>query len=795
MFQRTKLASLLIISGLMSTGPLYGASGSFTFVTGDVSVRKPTGQLIRVSKGAEVNAGDAIVTGTAGMAQLTMVDQARISLRPNTQFQIERYGDRPDSNEGAVLSLLRGTLRTFTGLIAATNRDKFVMKTRVATVGIRGSGNILYACSVEDKDCDADLAPMMGGATGGITVNHTIEGSHAVSFGDFGGPGLPPQQGGAQTLITGPGQTVLVTSNGNVRYIPTPQFIADSATNPTGAAKAKGVGGTGQGSGGESRTFGPSDGLGQSSQTQGNTISVGNNGLGFTFTDASGNLIGGDPLSLQDIVIAGGTTLTGQALSSDVVRDGNNLRGYTAYAGLQSGLAPSISGGTPGDRQTFSEGGLTIDVGRWENASLGFFGPGTGGSVPGSVHWIHSGSGFPAYLSDVLTGTATYTRVVNTPPTNQSNTGGTLTSATLDVNFNNRTLNAALGVTMPAGGTNSGGSWQLNATNVPFAFNAFFASTSDRLRIVNGAGTSSQNTANIYGSLEGSFVGSGLNGAIAGYNFSDQTSTNPNNYNTVTGVVGFQSPGQNAAAQYRDGLASDPAGALNGGLVHNYATTNRPEEVVADVQGRVTAFAAPFGTFGGHQSYAIGTASVSQFGIDLDTGLVWGRWSGGVAIVNAGGSPQPLDLNGRSLHYIFSGQQNGPVSLPLTGSATYDVIGSTSPTDNSGHTGTLGSASLAANFTARTVDTNVNVSIAGQSITGSATGVPIYREQYFSAFRGASIPGLPTPQLLNINCAPTCSNPTGSIDGFFAGRNAQGAGMIYNLNNVSGTVAFRRAGT
>ena len=54
-----------------------------------------------------------------------------------------------------ILNLLKGTLRTFTGAIAQTNRDKFVMKTRVATVGIRGSGNILYAC--EGDECDASV--------------------------------------------------------------------------------------------------------------------------------------------------------------------------------------------------------------------------------------------------------------------------------------------------------------------------------------------------------------------------------------------------------------------------------------------------------------------------------------------------------------------------------------------------------------------------------------------------------------------------------------------------------------
>jgi len=51
------------------------------------------------------------------------------------------------------------------------------MKTRVATVGIRGSGNILYAC--DPGECDESVS---GGArnTDPITVNHTIEGSPAL---------------------------------------------------------------------------------------------------------------------------------------------------------------------------------------------------------------------------------------------------------------------------------------------------------------------------------------------------------------------------------------------------------------------------------------------------------------------------------------------------------------------------------------------------------------------------------------------------------------------------------------
>jgi len=789
MTRKPRLAYLVALAALGCAGQALAASGTVTFVTGEVTVQRKDGTRVAATKGTAVSAGDTVQTTAKGMAQLTMVDQAKLSLRPNSQMQVEQYADRPDSDQGGSLNLIRGTLRAFTGLIAARSRDKFVMKTKVATVGIRGSGNVLFAGTA--ADCDPSKVDAAGNGCD-ITVNHTIEGSHAVTFGAAGAGGLPAQQGGAQTLITGPGQTVLVTGRGDVKYIPTPQFIADSATNPLGAAKSASA----AADSGESRNFGPGD-SGSSATLQENTVTAQpttSTVQTFPVTDASGNLAGGDPLGLQDIVIAGGSTIAGQALQGDIRREGASLRSYAMYPGLQVALEPSIDGGTARDTQDFSAGGLNFAVGRWENASLGFFGSGTGGPVPGSVHWIVSGSGFPAYLSDVLTGTVLYTPVVNTPPTNQNNTLGTLSNARLDVNFTTRRLDAFLGVTMPAASGNAGGSWQLAATDVPFTFGSFFASTSDRLRITNNTGQNSANTGLLYGSLEGSFVGSALQGAIVGYSFEDQTASNFDHHNSVSGVVGMQGPGQNSGARYRDGLVSDPMGILGTALVRNFSTANRPEETTVDAQGRVAAFSAPFQTYGGHQNYALGTASVAQFGMDPETGLVWGRWSGGVAIVTAGTIQQPLDLARSSLHYIFSGEQNGPVSLPLTGQANYTLIGSTAPTNTLGEVGTLNTASLAANFTNRTVDMGVNLTIAGQTINASAQNVPIYREQYFTAFRGVVPPGLPVPQLLNITCQPACAGAAGSIDGFFAGRNAQGAGMMYNLNGASGAAAFRRPG-
>ena len=176
------------------------------------------------------------------------------------------------------------------------------------------------------------------------------------------------------------------------------------------------------------------------------------------------------------------------------------------------GVTTAAIGGTLRDFQVVSTSDVAITLGRYDGATLGFSGPGSGTAVPGSIHFIMAPSGYPLYLTDVLTGTATYSLLAATSPTNQNNTAGSLGSARLDVNFSNRSLNLNANVSMPAASGNGGGQWQLTAENVPIALNSFFGSTNDRLTITNNLGVSSRTNSNLAGSFEGSFVGTGLGG-------------------------------------------------------------------------------------------------------------------------------------------------------------------------------------------------------------------------------------------------------------------------------------------
>lgn len=747
---RAILLAAFIVIGALSSASVMAASGQFTYVMGEVFLESQ-GRRTQAARGTEVNPGDVVVTGANGMAQLAMIDQAKLSLRVNSQLRIERYQRAAGESEGSILALLRGTLRTFTGLLSVRNRDQYQMRTRVATVGIRGSGNIM---THSDENVPT-------------TINHTIEGSHSVNNID----------GNFAPIITSPNDTVRVQLGKAPELIATPRELLAAVTDLE-------VGDENTLTATNQQLLFPRVNI------------VGGNGLGYSFFDnKTGAAV--ESLPLQDVGIAfGGASFSNQATSDAFTLDGRNLRGYQAYAGEQSGAVVTLNGGTIADAGsvTLSAGNI-ITWGRWSSAD-GVTITGQELRASGSVHWIYANAGFPTYLSDVLTGTASYQRVGATTPTNQLGTLGALVISILDVNFTARTLNATIGVTIPAAASNAGGSWTLRAANLAFASNSFSATSGSGLVVINGNGQSSATNSNLSGSLDGSFVGSGLNGAILSYGVNDRTAATPanGNVNVINGVIAFQGPAQNTATQYRDGLISDPTGSLsNASFIQSFATTNRPSEVTTDAQGRVIAFAGPVlsgNSLLGHQPYALGTATISDAGFDVTTGLTWGRWSGGNAMV----SGQNVALSNASLHTIFSTSQSAPVTLPLTGTAVYDVVGSTKPTDLRSNVGNLNSATLNVNFSARTVDAVVNVTVANQTWNASASNVPIYRNQYFSAYAGGGVPGLPRPAELLISCTPNCTptNASGSLDGFFTGRSGQGAGVLYNISNIAGAIAFRR---
>lgn len=131
----------LLIAAAHSPCLLAAPAARIEFSIGNAVVVSAQGTERQARKGDTVNAGERILTRN-GRAQLAFADGAFVSLQPNTDFGISEYhfSGKNDGKEKSILSLLKGALRTVTGLIGQGRRDAYQMQTPTATIGIRGTG-------------------------------------------------------------------------------------------------------------------------------------------------------------------------------------------------------------------------------------------------------------------------------------------------------------------------------------------------------------------------------------------------------------------------------------------------------------------------------------------------------------------------------------------------------------------------------------------------------------------------------------------------------------------------------
>ena len=141
------------------------------FATGNVKAVAANGQTRTLAKGAQVEQGETISTNN-GRAQLRFTDGAYVSLQPESEFRIDQYrfDGKQDGNEKGFFSLVKGGLRTITGLVGRNNKNNYQVTTSVATIGIRGTEyTIQYGQSVTGSVGEGEINVCNGAGCMSVT--------------------------------------------------------------------------------------------------------------------------------------------------------------------------------------------------------------------------------------------------------------------------------------------------------------------------------------------------------------------------------------------------------------------------------------------------------------------------------------------------------------------------------------------------------------------------------------------------------------------------------------------------
>lgn len=126
-----------------AAGTVHAVSGSrFEAVQND-------GRARNLTANGGVREGDLLRTAPDTWARVKFSDGSFVVLEPDSEFKVEQYqhdARKPDESTG-FFSLLKGGLRTLTGLIGKRRPDNYRMRAGSSTIGIRGTDYSMKLCS------------------------------------------------------------------------------------------------------------------------------------------------------------------------------------------------------------------------------------------------------------------------------------------------------------------------------------------------------------------------------------------------------------------------------------------------------------------------------------------------------------------------------------------------------------------------------------------------------------------------------------------------------------------------
>lgn len=124
------------------------AAGRIKVVSGSAFILRGT-ETLPAKAGELVYAADGLRTGDAGSVGVTLKDDTRLSLGPNSEVRLERYVYAPGNGGlGMVLKFVRGVAAYVSGRMARLAPDSIRLETPAAIVGVRGTS---LAIRVEEK--------------------------------------------------------------------------------------------------------------------------------------------------------------------------------------------------------------------------------------------------------------------------------------------------------------------------------------------------------------------------------------------------------------------------------------------------------------------------------------------------------------------------------------------------------------------------------------------------------------------------------------------------------------------
>ncbi len=200
-------------------------AGRVERLSGPLMAKKLDGSVKVLGVKSEIESGDTLVSEKNTYAQIRFIDNSEITLRPGTTFKVENFAydeGRPEGDQ-ASFNLVKGGLRSITGLMGKRNKEKFSLKTPNATIGIRGTTFIVQYVG-------GDTLPSAGAPSLPPGLHVSVSDGAIVVTNPGGTQGFAAGQFGYVPTMTQP--PVIVPTNPGIQFTPPPAFGNGAGIGP-----------------------------------------------------------------------------------------------------------------------------------------------------------------------------------------------------------------------------------------------------------------------------------------------------------------------------------------------------------------------------------------------------------------------------------------------------------------------------------------------------------------------------------------------------------------------------------
>lgn len=164
-----------VLLAFLYSGASLAASATVQSLTGNVTAALGEAAPTALAKGSALESGATVTTGDNSNIVMKFEDGQVVALNANTTFKITRYqfNAAQPQNGNAFFSLVKGAMRSISGLIGKHNSSGFRLQTPVATIGIRGTDFMAATGSLYLQVINGTVSATSSTGTAAFTAGQT----------------------------------------------------------------------------------------------------------------------------------------------------------------------------------------------------------------------------------------------------------------------------------------------------------------------------------------------------------------------------------------------------------------------------------------------------------------------------------------------------------------------------------------------------------------------------------------------------------------------------------------------